>query len=58
MTDNGGDLSDIGWPHRGEIEIVHGEDMGMRSRLTATIADTAGSSIRVAGATRMITETK
>jgi PhzF family phenazine biosynthesis protein len=53
-----GYLRDIGWPHRGQIEIVQGEDMGMRSRLTATISDTAGSSIRVAGATRMITETK
>jgi len=52
-----GYLRDIDWPHQGEIEIVQGEDMGMRSRLTATIAATPGSSIRVAGATRMITET-
>ncbi|MCP4333978.1 MAG: PhzF family phenazine biosynthesis protein [Gammaproteobacteria bacterium] len=50
-----GYLRDIDWPHQGEIEIVQGEDMGMRSRLWATINDEPGSSIRVSGATRMIT---
>jgi len=49
-----GYLRDIGWPHQGEIEVVQGEDMGMRSRLRANIDDRPGSSIRVSGATRMI----
>jgi len=49
-----GYLRDIGWPHQGEIEVVQGEDMGMRSRLWANIDDEPGSSIRVSGATRMI----
>ena len=51
-----GHLRDIGWPHKGEIEIIQGQDMGMRSRLTATITDEPGASIRVAGATRMIAD--
>jgi PhzF family phenazine biosynthesis protein len=49
-----GYLRDIDWPHQGEIEIVQGEDMGMRSRLTANIGDRPGGSIRVSGATRII----
>lgn len=49
-----GYLRDIGWPHKGRIEIVQGEDMGMKSFLTAEIADEPGSSIRVSGAARMM----
>lgn len=49
-----GYLRELGWPHRGAIEIVQGEDMGSRSRLTAEIGDTPGSSIRVSGTTRAI----
>ena len=49
-----GYLRDIGWPHRGRIEIVQGEDMGMRSRLTADIGREAGGSIRVSGTARML----
>ncbi|MCP4765624.1 MAG: PhzF family phenazine biosynthesis protein [Gammaproteobacteria bacterium] len=49
-----GYLRDIDWPHQGEIEVVQGEDMGMRSRLWANIDDKPGGSIRVSGATRMI----
>ncbi|MCD2518640.1 PhzF family phenazine biosynthesis protein [Massilia sp. G4R7] len=48
----GGYLRDIGWPHGGRIEVVQGEDMGMRSRLTAEIGEEAGSSIRVSGSAR------
>ena len=47
-----GYLRDIGWPHGGSIEIVQGEDMGSRSRLTAEIPEERGSSIRVSGTTR------
>ena len=49
-----GYLRDLGWPHGGAIEIVQGEDMGMRSRLQVTIPDTPGSSIRVAGTARLM----
>ena len=47
-----GYLRDIAWPHGGRIEVVQGEDMGMRSRLTAEIDDEPGSSIRVSGSAR------
>ncbi len=49
-----GYLRDIGWPHRGVIDIVQGEDMGMRSRLRAEISPTPGSSIRVSGTARVM----
>ena len=49
-----GYLRDIGWPHGGRIEVVQGEDMGMRSRLTAEIGNEAGASIRVSGSARMM----
>ncbi|NIA67673.1 PhzF family phenazine biosynthesis protein [Pelagibius litoralis] len=49
-----GYLRDIGWPHGGRIEIVQGEDMGMKSRLTAEIPAEPGSSIRVSGAARLM----
>jgi len=49
-----GYLRDINWPHNGRIEIVQGEDMGMKSFLTAEISDAPGSSIRVSGAARMM----
>ena len=52
-----GYLRDLDWPHRGSIEIIQGEDMGMRSRLLAEIGDTPGSSIRVSGQARNIEET-
>jgi PhzF family phenazine biosynthesis protein len=51
-----GYLRDIKWPHGGSIEIIQGEDMGSRSRLSASIEDVPGSSIRVSGATRIIKE--
>ncbi|WP_321814021.1 MULTISPECIES: PhzF family phenazine biosynthesis protein [unclassified Paraburkholderia] len=49
-----GYLRDIQWPHEGGIEIVQGEDMGMRSLLRARITPEAGSSIRVSGTARMM----
>jgi PhzF family phenazine biosynthesis protein len=49
-----GYLRDIGWPHGGAIDVVQGEDMGMRSRLRADIGTAPGSSIRVSGATRQL----
>jgi PhzF family phenazine biosynthesis protein len=49
-----GYLSDIDWPHGGAIDVVQGEDMGMRSRLRADIAAETGSSIRVSGMARMM----
>ena len=49
-----GCLRDIAWPHGGVIDIVQGEDMGMRSRLRAEIPAEPGSSIRVSGAARVM----
>ena len=51
-----GYLRDLGWPHGGKIEIVQGEDMGMRSRLFAEIGELPGSSIRVSGQARFMRE--
>ena len=49
-----GYLHDLGWPHGGAIDIVQGEDMGMRSRLHADIPPAPGSSIRVSGTARLM----
>lgn len=49
-----GYLRDLGWPHGGGIEVVQGEDMGMRSRLRAEIGGAPGSSIRVSGTARFM----
>ncbi|MCA1245011.1 PhzF family phenazine biosynthesis protein [Massilia sp. MS-15] len=49
-----GYLRDLGWPHGGAIEVVQGEDMGMRSRLRADIGPEPGASIRVSGTARMM----
>jgi PhzF family phenazine biosynthesis protein len=47
-----GYLRDRGWPHSGAIDIIQGDDMGMRSRLRAEIPQQTGSSIRVSGIAR------
>jgi predicted PhzF superfamily epimerase YddE/YHI9 len=49
-----GYLRDLAWPHGGAIDIVQGEDMGMRSRLRAEIPPQTGSSIRVSGTARVM----
>jgi PhzF family phenazine biosynthesis protein len=49
-----GYLRDLEWPHGGSIDIVQGEDMGSRSRLTAEIPPERGSSIRVSGTARVM----
>jgi PhzF family phenazine biosynthesis protein len=49
-----GYLRDLGWPHGGAIDIVQGEDMGMRSLIRAEIGEQAGSSIRVSGTARFM----
>lgn len=49
-----GYLRDLGWPHGGAIELVQGEDMGMRSRIHATIPEAPGSSIRISGTVRRL----
>jgi len=49
-----GYLRDLGWPHGGHIEVVQGEDMGMRSRLRADIDPAPGSAIRVSGTARLL----
>ena len=51
-----GYLRDIGWPHAGVIDIVQGEDMGMRSLIRAEIGEIAGSSIRVSGTARIMND--
>ncbi|MCF6327879.1 MAG: PhzF family phenazine biosynthesis protein [Devosiaceae bacterium] len=49
-----GYLRDIDWPHNGVINVIQGEDMGMKSLLRAEIPPTAGSSIRVSGTARVM----
>lgn len=49
-----GYLRDLGWPHGGAIDVIQGEDMGMRSCLHADIPAEAGTSIRVAGTARFM----
>lgn len=49
-----GYLRDLDWPHNGTINIVQGEDMGMKSLLKAEIPTNAGSSIRVSGTARIM----
>ncbi|MEM1252613.1 MAG: PhzF family phenazine biosynthesis protein [Cyanobacteria bacterium P01_H01_bin.21] len=49
-----GYLRDLGWPHNGVIDIVQGEDMGMRSLLKAEISPVLGSSIRISGTARLM----
>ena len=49
-----GYLRDLGWPHGGDIEVVQGEDMGMRSRLRAEFSQVTGSSVRVSGTARIL----
>ena len=49
-----GYLRDLGWPHGGAIEVVQGEDMGMRSLLHAEIGAETGGSIRVSGTARKL----
>ena len=49
-----GYLRDLAWPHGGAIDVVQGEDMGMKSRLRAEIAPAVGSSIRVSGTARFM----
>ena len=49
-----GYLRDLGWPHGGVIDIVQGEDMGMRSHLRAEIPPTPGATIRVSGTARLM----
>jgi PhzF family phenazine biosynthesis protein len=51
-----GYLRDMGWPHGGAINIVQGEDMGMRSLIRAEISEIAGSSIRVSGTARIMSD--
>ena len=49
-----GYLRDLGWPHGGAIDVVQGEDMGMRSLLRAEIGPEQGGSIRVSGTARTL----
>jgi len=49
-----GYLRDINWPYGGAIDIIQGEDMGMRSILHAEIPPVPGSSIRVSGTARVM----
>lgn len=51
----GGYLRDLGWPHGGSIDIVQGEDMGMRSLLQVHIDAVAGAPVQVSGTARLMT---
>jgi PhzF family phenazine biosynthesis protein len=50
-----GYLRDLGWPHRGAIEMIQGEDMSVPSRLWVDLTDELGASVRVSGSARLIT---
>ena len=47
-----GYLRDIDWPGNGELTLIQGEDMGMRSIIRTEFDSVTGSSVRVTGATR------
>lgn len=49
-----GYLRDIEWLHKGVIDVIQGEDMGMRSLLRAEIPPVRGSSIRISGTARVM----
>lgn len=49
-----GYLRDRQWPHAGAIDIVQGEDMGMRSLLRVGIPAPAGSPVQVSGVARVM----
>lgn len=49
-----GYLRDAGWLRDGTVDIIQGEDMGMRSRIHVEIPPEAGSGIRVSGAVRAL----
>lgn len=49
-----GYLRDTDWPHGGAIEIVQGEDMGMRSLLHVAIAGPGGTPVEVSGTARLM----
>ena len=49
-----GYLRDLDWPHGGAIDVVQGEDMGMRSLLHAEFSSQPGSSVRVSGTARLM----
>ena len=51
-----GYLRDLEWAHNGVIDIVQGEDMGMKSLLKAEISPERGSSIRISGTARLMEE--
>ncbi len=51
-----GYLRDRNWPHAGRIEISQGVDMGAPSRIYAEIPAEKGSSIRVSGSARLISQ--
>lgn len=51
-----GYLRDLQWPHGGQVGFVQGEDMGMRSLLSAQIGPLPGSSIRVSGSARWMVD--
>ena len=48
----GGYLRDIHWPHQGHIDIIQGEDMGMRSLIAAEIDTIPGNPVRISGQAR------
>lgn len=49
-----GYLRELGWRCGGAIDIVQGEDMGMRSRLRVEWTPERGAGVRVSGAARVI----
>lgn len=50
-----GYLRDSGWENNGRIDLIQGEDMGLRSLITTEFGLKANGSIRVSGTTRKLT---
>jgi PhzF family phenazine biosynthesis protein len=50
----GGYLRDLRWLREGAIEVIQGEDMGMRSRMSVQITPRSGEGVRVTGNARIL----
>lgn len=51
-----GYLRDLGWLQDGRLSVIQGEDMGMRSLIFAELTEVPGSSVRVSGTVRRLSD--
>jgi PhzF family phenazine biosynthesis protein len=49
-----GYLRDLKWPHQGALTVYQGAEMQMPSRIAIELSEVKGSSVKVAGAVRLI----